>query len=79
MINTGNVPCEVCLNGPYEQLLPERTPREVEEDVCVHQRLCTLCIDELLAFFPIRPSHFARRELTGRLQSRIRRRQCDTV
>lgn len=66
-----SVPCEVCLQGPYEQLLPERAPRELDDhDDCVYQRLCPRCIDALLGLFPLRPALFARRELTGRFVAR---------
>jgi hypothetical protein len=57
---SARVPCDVCLAGPYQQLLPERAPRELGDDTeCTYQRLC-----------PLRPDRFAQRELTGRFAAR---------
>jgi hypothetical protein len=68
---SARVPCDVCLAGPYQQLLPERAPRELGDDTeCTYQRLCPRCVDALLHLFPLRPDRFAQRELTGRFAAR---------
>lgn len=64
-----SVPCEVCCRAPFEQLLPERTPRELEEEEegWTYQKLCVVCVDQLLPLFPFGPHMLHHRELTGTL------------
>ncbi len=56
--------CTVCTRAGADQLVPERgdAAPPFRYDV-----LCPLCLDGLLAFFPLTPRMFARRELTGRM------------
>lgn len=59
------VPCEVCCRAPAQQLLPERTPRELSDGWTYHE-LCVVCLDQVLYLFPFRPHMLTQRELTGR-------------
>lgn len=56
--------CSVC-GTPATQLLPERGESwDTAADARVHL-LCTVCLDDLLALFPLRVAAFVRRETTG--------------
>lgn len=70
------VPCEVCMrfcSEQQQQLLPERTPRELGslDDWTCHA-LCTVCLDGVLDIFPFRPRLLMERELTGRWRALAR-------
>ena len=53
-------PCVVCAACDAPQRVPERG-----EGTRV-DRFCPLCLDAMLAAFPLRPRRFLARELTGR-------------
>ena len=53
-------PCVVCAACDAPQRVPERG-----EGTRV-DRFCPLCLDAMLAVFPLRPRRFLARELTGR-------------
>ena len=56
--------CTACASTGAWNLVPDRG-----DDLLVRfQVLCPLCLDELLALFPLTPRMFARREITGRLR-----------
>lgn len=62
------LPCDICLSAHGLNILPNRSNTTGND---VHHMMCTVCLDSLLWIFPIRPSHFANREITGKWQSKI--------
>ena len=60
--------CVVCrATPPLPQLVPERG--DAHEDRVYH--FCPLCLDEMLAAFPLHPARFLARELTGVYPTRV--------
>jgi hypothetical protein len=53
--------CNICNGENPNNLVPDRA-----EDVWVVYNLCTVCLDELLFLFPIKPNDFFTREITGK-------------
>jgi len=60
-------PCGVCHAAEGQQLLPNRAPDNA--DGHPHHWLCPLCLDGLLALFPLMPARLHRREVLGRFPS----------
>lgn len=54
------LPCDVCVAHGGSQEVPYRDP----DDARTHH-LCPLCLDAMLAYFPLHPRRFLQRELTG--------------
>ena len=55
--------CHVCMSTQGWHVVPDRCPQVWRFDV-----LCPVCVDALLAVFPLVPAMFGNRELTGSLR-----------
>lgn len=62
--------CSVCVSRRADCVVPERSEEWLFHD------FCTLCLDELVSCFPIKPRDIYTRELTGvyHTKKRYRRR-----
>ena len=59
------MPCHVC-HCPGKVLVPERNPSLAKADDARVYHFCPLCLDAMLAVFPLTPRRIFGRELTGR-------------
>lgn len=62
--------CSVCARPDAHSLL---VPDRHEGDAWEARPFCPLCLDAMLAVFPLHPRRFLRRELTGAWRSGARR------